>query len=105
MTISAVGVFSGCGGFDLGAAANNMVAAYDSDPVAVKYRHNVSENIKCMVIEDKCPPCLPNQADLLIGGPPVKAFECWAKLASDPRNELWRNCVGILKLKPKAFVA
>lgn len=109
MTISAVGVFSGCGGFDLGAARAgfNMVAAYDSDPVAVEtYRHNVSENIKCMLIEEECPPCLPNQADLLIGGPPCQGFSsAGPKLASDPRNELWKSYVSILKkLKPKAFI-
>ena len=74
---TAVGLYCGCGGLDLGAkqAGLQLSAAYDSDEIAVEtYRRNVSMLVEQFSLGEGLPSSLPDTADVLLGGPPCQGF-------------------------------
>jgi DNA (cytosine-5)-methyltransferase 1 len=106
--LTAVGLFSGCGGFDFGAslAGFDLVSAYDNDPFALEtYRRNVSPNAEQFDLSEGCPMNIPRGIDLILGGPPCQGFStAGGKASKDERNLLWKSYVkAITKVRPKAF--
>ncbi|MBL0276661.1 MAG: DNA cytosine methyltransferase [Anaeromyxobacter sp.] len=107
--LSAVGLFCGCGGFDLGAsrAGFEVVAAFDNDPVAVEtYRRNISSHVFLRDLAVLGPFQVPKDIDLVVGGPPCQGFSSAGKKdRSDPRNRLWGAYLHALSvLRPKVFL-
>lgn len=106
---SAVSLFSGCGGLDLGAEATGRVKtvwAVDSDPWAVAtYRRNLGRHVWCSDIREVEFPDV--ACDILLAGPPCQDFSSlWnhdgAKTA---RGNLFREVARFLdQRQPKAFV-
>lgn len=106
---TAVGLFAGAGGLDLGAkkAGFKMVFACDNDDAAMQtYRRNVSDNFEKVDLSDPPLQLFPTAADLLLGGPPCQGFSsAGPKQEDDARNTLWRSYVRVLKhVMPKAFI-
>ncbi|MBT1688106.1 DNA cytosine methyltransferase [Dawidia soli] len=110
-----IDLFSGCGGFSLGAhlAGFHNALSVDIDPILTSsYRLNFPtsnlqiadlkqvEDIRVMM---KNPPAKP---DLLIGGPPCQGFSHMGKRdAEDPRNELiWHFFRHVRKATPNVFI-
>lgn len=106
---SAVSLFAGCGGMDLGAEQSQqaqVVWAVDNDPWAVRtYRRNIGPHILEADIRVVEPPELP--CDILLAGPPCQDFSTlWnhdgAKTA---RGNLFKEVARFLAvLQPAAFV-
>jgi DNA (cytosine-5)-methyltransferase 1 len=105
-----VSLFSGAGGFDLGAqlAGHQVVWANDVLPDAVAtYRRNIGDHIVQGDITEIPSSEIP-RADLVIGGFPCQGFSIanWNRSASDPRNRLYRAFVRVVSdLQPRYFVA
>lgn len=115
MTISTVDLFSGAGGFTEGfkkADGFETVLAIDSDQHAVKtFRHNHPEvNIVCEDITNLSSTLLTTlikkTVDVVIGGPPCQGFSlAGRRLPDDPKNQLFREYVRIVKmLKPEIII-
>ncbi len=107
--LTAVGLFSGCGGLDLGAqlAGFDVIAGFDSDPIAIEtYKRNVTPHGIVHDLSRGLPEGLPCEVDLLLGGPPCQGFSSAGKKQSDdPRNLLWQSYLdAICALRPKAFL-
>lgn len=106
---SAVSLFSGCGGLDLGAAQTGRVKtvwAVDHDPAAVEtYRRNIGEHVwEADITEVEFPAV---HADLLLAGPPCQDFSSlWNHDgAKTPRGNLYREIARFLdQRQPVAFV-
>lgn len=105
-----VSLFSGAGGFDLGArlAGHQVVWANDvlKDAVAT-YRRNLGEHIVEGDITQIPSSEIP-RANLVIGGFPCQGFSIanWNRSAADPRNRLYRAFVRVVTdLQPEYFVA
>lgn len=101
-------LFSGCGGFDLGAkeAGFELELAIDNDPVAIlTLKNNLGCNAKVADVTRLSCLDLP-RADLLIGGPPCQGFSsAGPKAKDDLRNKLWTAYLEVLiKKKPRAFI-
>jgi DNA (cytosine-5)-methyltransferase 1 len=110
-----VDLFSGCGGFSLGAktAGYENILSVDIDPMLTSsYKLNFPksnlvladlakiENIKQLLIDPKAKP------DLLIGGPPCQGFSFMGKRnEDDPRNQLiYHFFRHVKKLCPNIFI-
>jgi DNA (cytosine-5)-methyltransferase 1 len=88
-TYTAVSLYAGAGGLDLGfrEAGFELLWAIDSDPHAVAtYRDNVGEHIVHGELPGDAPPDL--EPDLIIGGPPCQGFSVIGRMdPGDPRSE------------------
>ena len=106
---TAVGLFCGCGGLDLGAklAGFELVGAFDTDPIAIDtYKANVSPHAYVADLTLELPIELPRDIDLLLGSPPCQGFSsAGTNNRGDPRNLLWAAYLNVIsKARPKAFV-
>jgi DNA (cytosine-5)-methyltransferase 1 len=103
-----VSMFSGCGGFDLGAerASAEIVWANDADPMAVEtYRRNIGPVIELGDVRDLDAPDVP--CDLLLAGPPCQDFSVlWLhEGARTARGNLYFEVLRFLAhLAPPAFI-
>ena len=105
---SAVSLFSGGGGLDLGFIENGfkIMWAIDNNRDAVEtYKHNIDKNIICADITKIDISAIP-EADIIIGGPPCQSFSLIGKRnTTDEVGKLvWRYLEIIKEKKPKAFV-
>lgn len=105
----AVGLFSGCGGMDLGAelAGFNVVFAADADPLAVEtYNSNLKATAHQLDLTQPFAHLLPTDIDLLLGGPPCQGFSsAGSKDPADPRNTLWQCYLdAVARSRPKVFI-
>lgn len=108
-SLSFAGLFSGCGGLDLGAilAGLKPVYAADHDAVAADtYRRNIGGHAQCVDLarSDISPEF--EGVDLLLGGPPCQGFSsAGPKDAQDPRNKLWQHYLKYVRIwQPKVFL-
>lgn len=107
--LSFAGLFSGCGGLDLGAilAGLKPVYAADHDAVAVDtYLKNIGGHAHCadLARSDISPEF--ESVDLILGGPPCQGFSsAGPKDAQDPRNKLWQHYLEYVRAwQPKVFL-
>jgi DNA (cytosine-5)-methyltransferase 1 len=109
--LNVVGLFSGCGGLDLGFknAGFDILWANDFNLDAVKtYEKNIGKHIICGDITKIKSGTIPNQFDVLLGGFPCQGFSIanTKRNMKDQRNFLYLEMLRILKdKKPKFFVA
>ena len=106
---SFIGLFSGCGGLDLGAmyAGFHPVWAADSDAKAVEtYKTNLDSSVECADLTKIVAPRSLRDVDLIVGGPPCQGFSsAGSKDRNDSRNKLWKSYLETLEtLQPKAFL-
>jgi DNA (cytosine-5)-methyltransferase 1 len=107
-----VDLFSGCGGFSLGAheAGFKVAAAFDHDPIlASSYPHNFREtrlilaDIAKLDGEDVLA-AAGGRVHGIFGGPPCQGFsDIGKRLPSDPRRQLLRHFFRIVKQSEPAF--
>lgn len=109
-----VDLFSGCGGFSLGAhqAGYKVVAAFDNDPVlASSYSYNFPNTQ--MIFKDVADldgetvrAVAKGRVDGVIGGPPCQGFSVIGKRnLKDPRNQLLAHFFRLVdELQPSFFV-
>ncbi len=116
MTLKAIDLFAGCGGFSCGFIQAGFVidTAVEFDKsIAASYQHNhpgtlmLAEDIKNV---DNSKYFHRDQADVIIGGPPCQGFSTAGArnrhyFVDDPRNYLFKHYLNIVKLvKPKVFI-
>lgn len=108
--LSAVSLFSGAGGVDIGFAnagfETQLANDIDKDACAT-YARNHSNKIICSPILDILPVLAQySGADCVYGGPPCQGFSVAGKMkVDDPRNQLvWDFLSSVAVVKPKAFV-
>ena len=112
---TAVGLFAGGGGLDLGfrQAGFHLLAALDSDPAAeATHRHNypgtpfLLGDIRSASISEINEATSGRRPDVVFGGPPCQGFSTLGdRLSADPRNELVDAFVRIVEsLKPQAVL-
>lgn len=99
-------LFSGCGGFDIGFSRQgfHVVAAYDSDPLAVEFHNrNAGGVAKLQDLTHDCD--LPN-SDVIVATPPCQGFSTIGKLhpRDDRNNLLIRACQLAVAQSPAIFV-
>lgn len=112
--IRAVSLFSGAGGMDLGfeKAGISIVASVDFDSHCKEtfelngrgkrfFHKTVAQFCK-----DDLPKLNRSRIDVVFGGPPCQGFSTAGRRnARDPRNRLWRDFLGVVKLvRPKIVV-
>ena len=107
--LTCAGLFSGCGGLDLGAkmAGFEPVYAADSDAIAITtYKNNVSPRAECVDLSISAISSAASGVDLLLGGPPCQGFSsAGPKRKDDPRNKLWSHYLEYVKSwEPKVFL-
>ncbi|MCY4037130.1 MAG: DNA (cytosine-5-)-methyltransferase [bacterium] len=108
--LTALSMFSGAGGLDLGfeAAGFTTVAAVDHDPNAVDtLRKNRPEwNPVEADVRDWAPEDLPDIPDVLIAGPPCQGFSLGGnRQAADDRNGLFREvCRVARQVRPRVVI-
>ena len=106
-----VGLFSGCGGLDLGfkRAGFDVIWANDFDKDAVKtYKNNIGNHIVLGDITKIKSNEIPSKFDVLLGGFPCQGFSVANNKRSikDKRNFLYLEMLRVIKdKKPKFFVA
>jgi DNA (cytosine-5)-methyltransferase 1 len=103
------GLFSGCGGLDLGGilAGLRPIYAADHDGVAVDtYRKNIGDHACCVDLAESDISPKFTGVDLLLGGPPCQGFSsAGPKNAQDPRNKLWQHYLEYVRVwRPKVFL-
>lgn len=103
------GLFSGCGGLDLGGmlAGFQPVYAADFDAIAIEtYRNNLGNHAECIDLSKSNINPNVSGIDLLLGGPPCQGFSsAGPKNSTDPRNKLWLNYLEYVeKWNPKVFI-
>jgi DNA (cytosine-5)-methyltransferase 1 len=109
--LKVVGLFSGCGGLDLGfaQAGYEIIWANDFNSDAVKtYEKNIGKHIICGDITQITSNEIPNNFDVLLGGFPCQGFSIAniKRNMDDKRNFLYLEMLRIIKDKsPKFFVA
>lgn len=124
MSVSAIDLFCGCGGFSLGfeMAGTDVVLGIDNDPQCIKtYRRNLSgKAVSCDITKIEDPQSFLEEhigireIDIIFGSPPCQTFSPAGivKLKSlgidpkeDPRYGLWRYFIKfVLAIKPQCFV-
>lgn len=108
---SYVGLFSGCGGFDLGFSRVGFkcAGAIDIDKAALTvHANNIDgETYPFDLTGGKLPQGLPKRVDVVIAGSPCQGFSTLGKRKlDDPRNHLLTaGGIAALSLKPKVFLA
>ena len=108
---SVVGLFSGCGGLDLGfkQAGFDILWANDFDQDSVKtYRENIGDHIVLGDITKIPNKDIPSDFDVLLGGFPCQGFSVAniKRSMKDERNFLYLEMLRVIKnKKPKFFVA
>lgn len=108
--LTAISLFSGCGGMDLGfsMAGFDILWANDINAYACEtYSHNIGKHIVCDSIDNIDYKTLPN-SDIIIGGFPCQDFSMlWKRNGiNTERGNLYKNFVDIVSIKnPKVFVA
>ncbi len=107
--LSFAGLFSGCGGLDLGAilAGLKPVYAADHDALAVQtYLKNIGDHAHCVDLARSAISRKFCGVDLLLGGPPCQGFSsAGPKDAQDPRNKLWQHYLEYVRVwQPKVFL-
>lgn len=106
-----VGLFSGCGGLDLGFknAGFEIVWANDFMKEAVEtYKKNIGSHIVLGDITEIPSSVIPNDIDVLLGGFPCQGFSIanTKRSMKDERNFLYKEMLRIINDKqPKFFVA
>jgi len=109
--LKVAGLFSGCGGLDLGfiQAGYEVVWANDFNPDAVAtYKKNIGNHIICGDISKIKSSEIPDNFDVLLGGFPCQGFSIAnsKRNMGDSRNFLYLEMLRIIKDKqPKFFVA
>lgn len=104
-----IDLFSGAGGLSLGfqMAGHEVIAAYDSDPIAVAtYNRNIGEHAHIADLRQLSADSLPD-ADGIIGGPPCQALSGGNQLNGGWQSErnLIPHFIKIIKAKrPRFFV-
>lgn len=112
---TAVGLFVGAGGLDLGfrLAGFQMLAASDHDERAAEtYRLNHPEvpfllsDIRKLTVSQLIAATNGRRPDVVVGGPPCQGFSTLGdRLSADPRNALVENFIRIVDgLRPQAVV-
>ena len=112
---SVVDLFAGCGGLTAGFLQANSgdgefqpIAAVDSDiDSAATYAANLGDHVFFGSIEEWLDSsCIPDSADVVLGGPPCQGFSSLGKQeVADHRNALWQQYVEAVDvLRPKFFV-
>lgn len=108
--LTAVSLFSGAGGMDVGFVDSGfrILFANDIDPFACEtYERNHNAPIVEGPIEE-CLDQLPNDPDIdsVFGGPPCQGFSVAGKMdPGDPRSKLvWSYFDVLEKVRPKVFV-
>ncbi|WP_157778253.1 DNA cytosine methyltransferase [Massilia violaceinigra] len=106
--LTAVSLFSGCGGLDSGfeAAGFRILSAHDIDPVAVQnYNNNL---VPVGVVSDISSKefTIPSGVDVVISGSPCQGFSLVGKRnVLDPRNSLLlTSCELVRKASPRAAI-
>ncbi len=108
--ITAVSLFSGAGGMDLGImqAGIKIIWAVDNDPDCVQtYKENIGDHIVCSDISNISSADIP-KADIVIGGFPCQGFSVANRFRSsdDSRNKLYIEMLRVIRdVKPKWFIA
>ena len=108
---SVVGLFSGCGGLDLGfkQAGFDILWANDFDQDSVKtYRENIGDHVVLGDITKIPNKDIPSDFDVLLGGFPCQGFSVAniKRSMKDERNFLYLEMLRVIKnKKPKFFVA
>ena len=108
--LTAISLFSGCGGMDLGfvMAGFDILWANDINQYACEtYSHNIGNHIICDSIDNVDYKKLPD-SDIVIGGFPCQDFSMlWKRNGiNTERGNLYKNFVDIVSIKnPKVFVA
>jgi DNA (cytosine-5)-methyltransferase 1 len=104
------GLFSGCGGLDLGFIKTGfeVVWANDFNPDAVEtYKTNIGDHIVCGDITKIQSSEVPDDIDVLLGGFPCQGFSVanTKRNMGDQRNFLYKELMRLVKdKKPKFFV-
>jgi DNA (cytosine-5)-methyltransferase 1 len=106
--LTAVSLYSGAGGMDLGfvRAGFKVLWANDVDDLACRtYAENIGEHITCGDLESVS---LPTDAapDTVIGGPPCQGFSVIGRMdPGDPRSRHLSRFLDVVEqLRPRAFV-
>lgn len=107
LTYTAVSLFAGAGGLDLGfsRAGFDLLWAIDSDPHAVAtYKANLGDHIVQGKLPDDGPP-ESLRPDLVIGGPPCQGFSVIGRMdPDDPRSRHVHSFLDVVeRLEPRAF--
>lgn len=112
---TAVGLFVGAGGLDLGfrQAGFQLLAASDVEPEA-KATHQknwpsvpfILEDIRALTVDQIAEATKGRRPDVVIGGPPCQGFSTLgSRLSADPRNDLVDAFIRIIEgLRPQAVV-
>lgn len=106
--LQVVDVFAGCGGLTQGfvEAGFMPVAASERDPAAAAtYAANFGPHVRLGDVADFIGRGLP-RADVVVGGPPCQGFSnIGARVTRDPRNDLWRYLLEVVRMtRPLFFV-
>jgi DNA (cytosine-5)-methyltransferase 1 len=105
---TAVSLYSGAGGLDLGftRAGFELLWAVDYDAQAVEtYRANLGPHIECGSLPETSPPAR-LQPDLVFGGPPCQGFSVIGRMdPDDTRSQHVFHFLDVVEtLRPRAFV-
>ena len=107
---SVVGLFSGCGGLDLGfkQAGFDILWANDFDADSVKtYKENIGDHIVLGDITKIPNKEIPSNFDVLLGGFPCQGFSVAniKRSMKDERNFLYKEMIRVIKhTKPAFFI-
>ncbi len=104
---TAISLYSGAGGLDLGFinAGFDVVWANDADPFAVQtYNVNIGDHAVCGDVLGVLLPAV--SPDIVIGGPPCQGFSVIGRMRSDdPRSKHVFHFLEVVEqLRPRAFV-
>lgn len=109
-SLTAVSLFSGAGGMDVGfhRAGIDIVWANDFDKAAVEtYRRNIGDHIVHGDLNEYISGLSKHRGvDLVFGGPPCQGFSVAGKMAlDDPRSQLVKSYMRVVEVvRPRAFV-
>lgn len=104
-----VSLFSGAGGLDLGLVEAGLRVVWANDiflDAVETYRRNIGSHICTDDICDVPSTAIPD-CEVVVGGFPCQGFSVanWARTTADPRNQLYRQLLRIVKDKrPRYFI-